>query len=418
MKKYIVTLSAEERAQLDKAVSSGKAAARKLTRARILLKADSAPGGPGWPDEDIRQALDVDVKTVANVRRAFVEEGFEVAWQGHSTRNHRGRKIDGECEAHLIALLCQPAPKGHARWTLRLLADRLVTLEYIDAVSHETVRQTLATNELKPWQKEEWCIPPEKSGEFVSHMEDVLDVYTQPEDPAYPVVCIDELSKQLVSETRAPLPAQPGQPQRYDYEYRREGVCNLFMVSVPLQGQRWVKVTDQRTYQDYADLLRELVDVRFPGAVRIKVVTDQLNIHSGAALYETFEPAEAKRILDRLEFHFTPKHGSWLNMAEIELSVLSRQCLDRRIGEVRVVKCEVAAWEAERNAAQAKVDWRFTTADARVKLKRLYPVPQPDSAQGVSPAPLPRAATESALRARERIHKRTQRKAGRHSQGK
>jgi DDE superfamily endonuclease/Homeodomain-like domain len=418
MKKYIVTLNEEERAQLEKAVTAGKAAARKLTRARILLKVDSAPGGPAWTDQTVGQALDVDVKTVAHVRQAFVEEGFEVAWQGHATRNRRARKIDGECEAHLIALLCQPAPAGHERWTLRLLATRLVQLEYIDSVSHETVRHTLGTNDLKPWQKEEWCIPPEKSGEFVSRMEDVLEVYTQPEDPAYPLVCIDELSKQLVSETRAPLPAQPGQPQRYDYEYRREGVCNIFMVFALLLGQRWVTITDQRTYQDIAYLLRELVDVRFPDAIRIKVVTDNLNIHSGAALYETFEPAEAKRILDRLEFHFTPKHGSWLNMAEIELSVLSRQCLDRRIGTVRLLKTEVTAWSAERNAAQVSVDWRFTTADARIKLKRLYPVPQPDASQSAVPALAPRAATESALKARRRVHKRTQRKAGRHSQGK
>jgi hypothetical protein len=416
MKKYIVTLSEDERDQLVKAASAGKAAARELTRARILLKADSTPGGPAWTDQAIGEALEVGVKTVAHLRQAFVEEGFEVAWQGHSTRNHRPRKMDGACEAHLIALRCQPAPAGHERWTLRLLAKRLAQLEYIDSVSHETVRQTLSTNDLKPWQKEEWCIPPEKSGEFVSRMEDVLEVHTQPKDPAYPLVCTDELSKQLVPETRAPVPAQPGQRQRYDYEYRREGVCNLFMVFAPLLGQRWVTITDQRTYHDVAYLLRELVDVRFPDAIRIKVVTDNLNIHSGAALYETFEPAEAKRILDRLEFHFAPKHSSWLNMAEIELNVLSRQCLDRCIGTARLLKAEVAAWTAARNTTRVSVDWRFTTADARIKLKRLYPVPQPDASQPA--APTPRAATESALKARQRVHKRPQRRSGRHLQGK
>ena len=417
MKKYIITLTDDERAQLEKAIAAGKAAARKLTRARILLKADSGPGGPAWTDNAIREALEADLKTVANVRRAFVEEGFEVAWHSHSTRNHRQRKIDGACEAHLIALMCQPAPSGHERWTLRLLAERLVKLEQVDldSISHETVRKTLARNELKPWQKEEWCIPPEQSGEFVCHMEDILEVYTQPEDPDCPLVCIDEFSKQLVSETRVPLPAQPGQPQRYDYEYRREGVCNIFMTFVPLRGQRWPTVTAQRTYRDYAYLLQDLVDVRFPDAKRVKVVTDNLNIHSGAALYETFEPAEAKRILDKLEFHTTPKHGSWLNMAEIELSVLSRQCLDRRIGQVYVVEREVAAWAAERNAAHVSVDWRFTTADARVILKRLYPVPQPDSPPSAS---LPRAATESALKTRCRVHKRIHHKAEQHSQGK
>ena len=412
MKKYIITLTDAERTYLHRLITAGQAAARKLTRARILLKADSSPEGPAWTDAGISEALEVDLQTVANIRRAFVEEGFEIAWQGHSTRNHRTRKLDGECEAHLIALLCQPAPVGHVRWTLRLLADRMVKLEYIDSVSHETVRQALSANELKPWQEEEWCIPPEQSGEFVCHMEDVLEVYTRPEDPKHPLVCMDELSKQLVSETRAPLPLGPGQPRRYDYEYRREGVCNLFLVFAPLLGQRWVTVTAQRTYQDWAYLMRELVDVHFPDAERITVVVDNLNTHVGGALYETFEPAEAKRILDKLEFHHTPKHGSWLNMAEIELRVLNGQCLDRRLGNLRVVTREVSAWEAERNATEATVNWRFTTAEARIKLNRLYPVTQPDTATSNSATRkvTKLAAAEAALRARHRAHKKIQTK--------
>lgn len=410
MKKYIITLNDDERMQLRGMLTAGKAAARKLTRARILLKADSGLGGPGWTDVAISQALEVETQTVANIRRAFVEEGFEVALNGHSTRNHRPRKLDGECEAHLIALLCQPAPPGHARWALRLLADRLVKLEYIDSVSHETVRQALLGNELKPWQEEEWCIPPEQSGEFVCHMEDVLEVYTRPEDPQHPLVCMDELSKQLVSETRVPLPLRPGQPRRYDYEYRRAGVCNVFLVFAPLLGQRWVTVTAQRTYQDWAYLMRDLVDVRFPDAERVTVVLDNLNTHVGGALYETFEPAEAKRILDKLELHYTPTHGSWLNMAEIELRVLNGQCLDRRIGDVRGVERESAAWETERNAAEATVNWRFTTAEARIKLKRLYPVAQPENSPStvhVKRNTVKLGATEAAFRTRCRAHKHT-----------
>jgi hypothetical protein len=418
MKKYIITLTSDERAHLDGLLTAGKAAARKLTRARILLKADGSPEGPAWTDAAISEALDVNVQTVANVRRAFVEEGFEIAWQGHSTRNHRTCKVDGACEAHLIALLCQPAPAGHVRWTLRLLADWMVKLEYIDAVSHETVRQALAANELKPWQEEEWCIPPEQSGEFVCHMEDILEVYTQPEDPKHPLVCMDELSKQLVSETRAPLPGQPGQPRRYDYEYRREGVCNIFLTFAPLLGQRWVIVTAQRTYQDWAYLMRDLVDQRFPEAESIRVVLDNLNTHVGGALYETFEPAEAKRILDKLEFHYTPKHGSWLNMAEIELRVLNGQCLKRRIANAGMVKRESAAWETERNAEQATVNWRFTTADARIKLKRLYPVAQPERPALTQRPASKLAAAEAALRARRRADKKTQAKHPPHSQGK
>lgn len=208
-------------------------------------------------------------------------------------------------------------------------------------------------------------------------MEDVLEVYKRPCDPAYPQVCMDEVSKQLVSETRQPLPMEPGQPQRYDYEYRREGVCNLFMFFEPLQGWRHLKVTQRRTRQDWAWAMKDLVDVCYPDAKRIIVVLDNLNTHSGASLYETFEPAEARRIWERLELHYTPKHGSWLNMAEIELSVFARQCLNRRIPDQDILHREVAALETERNRAASTVDWRFTTADARIKLKRLYPVIQP-----------------------------------------
>jgi hypothetical protein len=208
-------------------------------------------------------------------------------------------------------------------------------------------------------------------------MEDVLDLYTLPFDERYPLVCFDETSKQLIGETRTPLPAQPGQPARYDYEYVRNGVANLFMFFAPLHNWRHVKVTEHRTKQDWAYCMRDLVDVHFPAALRIRLVEDNLNTHDPAALYEIFEPAEAKRILDRLEFHYTPKHGSWLNMAEIELSVLSGQCLDRRIPDLLGLQHEVTAWEADRNVAAATVNWRFTTADARIKLKRLYPSIEP-----------------------------------------
>jgi DDE superfamily endonuclease len=204
-------------------------------------------------------------------------------------------------------------------------------------------------------------------------MEDVLDVYHLPADARYPTVCFDETSKQLIGEIATPLPAAPGQPVRYDYAYERRGVQNLFMFFCPLQNWRHVKVTERRTKVDWAHCMRELVDELFPDAVRIRVVQDNLNTHTPAALYAVFAPAEAKRILDRLEFHYTPKHGSWLNMAEIELSVLNRQCLDRRIPDKATLEQEVGAWERTRNASGATVNWRFTTADARIKLKRLYP---------------------------------------------
>ena len=216
-------------------------------------------------------------------------------------------------------------------------------------------------------------IPPQANAEFVAQMEDVLDVYKQPYDPLYPQVCFDECSKQLVSETRAPLPVEPGQAGRYDYEYERNGVCNLFMFSEPLAGWRHVEVTAHRTAIDYAHQMKYLVDERYPDAIKIRLVHAQLNTHVPASLYKAFQPAEAKRILDKLEIHYTPKHGSWLNMAEIELSVLARQCLDRRIPDQETLQREVAAWKDKRNCQSRTIDWRFTTDDARIKLKRLYP---------------------------------------------
>ena len=204
-------------------------------------------------------------------------------------------------------------------------------------------------------------------------MEDVLAVYTRPKDPLHPWVCFDESNKQLVAEKIEPLPAEPGQPERYDYQYERNGVSNLFMFFEPLAAWRHVEVTDRRTAIDYAQQMKYLVDKRYPDAIKITVIQDQLNTHEPASLYKAFDPAEAKRILDKLEFHYTPKHGSWLNMAEIELSVLARQCLARRIPDQETLKQEVAAWEAKRNQGNHSVDWRFTTADARIKLKRLYP---------------------------------------------
>ena len=375
MKKYVITLTEDEREKLEAMLAKDKAAARKLTRARILLKADSASGSPAWTDARISEALDVDLKTVANLRQTFVEESFEVALHGHSTRNRRRGRVDGECEARLIAALCGPAPAGCARWSLRLLADQAVELGIVETpISYETVRQTLKANELKPWLKKEWCIPPEQNGEFVCHMEDILEVYQRPLDPRRPLVCMDELPYQLVSETRAPQPLRRSRARRYDYEYKREGVANLFLLFAPLLGQRWVRVTPRRTRKDWAHLIRDLVDVCFPDAERIVLVMDNLNTHVGGALYEAFPPTEARRLLNRLEIHYTPKHGSWLNMAEIELSVLSRQCLDQRIGTLRLLERDVAAWTKARNARATTVDWQFTTADARIKLKRLYPV--------------------------------------------
>jgi hypothetical protein len=204
-------------------------------------------------------------------------------------------------------------------------------------------------------------------------MEDVLDVYVRPYDPRFPQVCMDETSKQLVGETRVPIPAAPGRPVRYDDEYERQGVSNLFLFVEPLRGWRQVTVTDRRTKTDWAHAIQQVVDVHYPEAERIVLVLDNLNTHGLGSLYEAFPPEEARRLSRKLELHYTPKHGSWLNIAEIELSVLNGQCLDRRIPEQAELAQEVAQWTQDRNTARRTVDWRFTTADARIKLKRLYP---------------------------------------------
>ena len=218
-----------------------------------------------------------------------------------------------------------------------------------------------------------WCIPPEQSAAFVCAMEGVLEVYQRPYDPDYPVVCMDETSKQLVGETQKPLPPEPGVPERYDYEYERHGTANIFMFTEPLGGWRHVRVTERHTKVDWALEVRELLDVRYPAAKRVTLVSDNLNTHDCASLYEAFEPAEARRLMARLEMVHTPKHGSWLNIAEIELNVLSRQCFCQVIADAATLTTQVAAWESNRNTQQKGVDWQFTTADARTKLKRLYP---------------------------------------------
>lgn len=216
-------------------------------------------------------------------------------------------------------------------------------------------------------------IPPQANAEFVCAMEDVLEVYKRPQDPERPVVCLDETSKQLIGETRTPIAAAPGQPERIDYEYERHGTANLFMMFEPLAGWRWVKVTERRTAVDFAEVLRELSDVCYPDAKKIVLIMDNLNTHKLASLYEAFAPETARRLAERFEIHYTPKHGSWLDMAETELSVLARQSLNRRIDNIADLTHEVEAWERQRNKIASAMDWRFTTKNARIKLKRLYP---------------------------------------------
>ena len=241
-------------------------------------------------------------------------------------------------------------------------------------LSRETVRRRLAENELKPWRQDMWCVP-KVDGEYVARMENVLDLYAEEPDPARPVVCFDESPTQLIGEAREPIPAKPGQLGRYDYEYRRNGTANLFVFLDAHRPWRHIKLTDRRAAVDFAACMRELVDVHYPKADRIRVVLDNLSTHSMGALYEAFTPDEARRILSRLEFHYTPKHASWLNMVEIEIGVLKGQCLDRRIGDRERLEAEIAAWVQQRNEAGARIRWMFTTAVARTKMGKAYPAP-------------------------------------------
>jgi transposase len=370
--RYIVELTEAERAKLLELTSTGKPSARRVKRANILLMADQGKG-----NSEIAASLNASTSTVYRVKRKFVEHGLEFALAEKSRRGG-DRKLTGKHEAVLIALACSKAPKGRSRWTLHLLAERLVALTDLESVSYETVRRRLAEKELKPWQKKMWCIP-QFNADFVAHMEDILDLYAEPHDPKRPVVCFDEAFKQLVEETRAPIPPKPGQPAKYDYEYRRAGAANIFLFLDRHRGWRKAKPTVRKGNVDFAECMRDLVDIHYPEAEMIRVVLDNLSTHRPGALYKTFAPAEARRILRKLEFHHTPKHASWLNMVEIEIGVMNRQCLDRRIPDFGSLQDELAAWEQRRNAERATIKWLFDVDTARERLARAYPVKPSES---------------------------------------
>jgi transposase len=365
--RYRVTLETEERDALEAMVRGGKCSARRLKRAQILLAAER-----GSTDEVIATNVVVGTSTVFRTKRRFVEEGFEAALN-EQPRPGASRKLDTKDEALLIAIACSDPPSGRARWTLSLLADEMVRLTQHESVSAETVRRRLAENELKPWLKKMWCIP-KVDHEFVARMENVLELYAERANPKRPVVCFDETPRQLIGEARVPVAPKPGRPSRVDYEYVRNGTANVFMMIDAHRPWRCAKVTDQRTALDFAECMRDLVDTHYPNADRIRVVLDNLSTHTAGSLYVAFEPEEARRILRKVEFHYTPTHASWLNMVEIEIGVMVSQCLDRRIATKEILIAEVRAWERARNRDHARIKWMFTVERARKKLGRSYPV--------------------------------------------
>jgi transposase len=368
--RYRVELSQTERSELTALLSGGKHAARKLKRAQILLAADV-----GASDDEIATNVGVGGSTVYQTKRRFVLGNLEAALS-EEPRPGTDRKLSGKEEALLVATACSRPPQGRARWTLELLAGAMVKLTEHEDLSRETVRRRLAENDLKPWRRDMWCIP-QVDGEYVARMEDVLDLYAEQPDPKRPVICFDESPTQLIGEVRQPIPAQPGQLERYDCEYKRNGTTNLFVFLDVHRPWRKVKVTENRAAVDFAACMKELADVHLPKAERIRIVLDNLSTHSAGALYQAFPPYEARRLLRRLEFHYVPKHASWLNMVEIEIGVLRGQCLDRRIASQEQLVSEIAAWERQRNASGARIKWMFTTEKARDKMGRTYPLADP-----------------------------------------
>jgi len=364
--RYRVELNQDERDQLSGILSGGRQTARKLKRAQILLAADA-----GESDEAIAANVSVGGSTVYRTKRRFVLGNLEAALS-EAPRPGAERKLSGKQQALLVATACSKPPAGRKRWTLELLTGEMVKLTEHEVLSRETVRRRLAENDLKPWRRDMWCIP-QIDGTYVARMEDVLDLYAETPDPQRPVVCFDESPTQLIGEVRQPIPAEPGKPERYDYEYRRNGTANLFVFLDAHRPWREVKVTDRRTAADFAHCMRDLVDSHYPEAALIRVVLDNLSTHTAGALYETFPAPEAHRLLQRLDFHYTPKHASWLNMVEIEIGVLRGQCLNRRIGERGMLVAEIKAWQQQRNASGARIKWMFTTERARDKLARAYP---------------------------------------------
>lgn len=372
-RKHIVKLSSEEIAKLNSVVSKGTCAARAIKRAQILLKLNSRAKRRYKLDE-LSLMFDISKKTINRILESYQRIGIECIYRKKRQTPPVESKVTGEVEAHLIAMACHNPPEGYCRWTLRLLSERMVQMNYIDQISHTTVGKILRENSLKPHLVEEWCIPKEQSADFAACMEDVLEVYSRPYDERFPVVCMDEKPLQLLAEARQGRRKKNGALIQ-DSEYVRRGTCSIFLFTEPLAGYRHAKALEHRTRTDWAKQMKWLADEVYPDAERIIMVCDNLNTHDKSSFYEAFPPDEALRLAKRFEFHYTPKHGSWLDIAEIELSALSKQCLGkRRIDNLDDLNSELEKWHTDRNARQKGVNWQFTTDDARIKLKHLYPI--------------------------------------------
>lgn len=350
---------------------------RAVTRLSIILEADEAK------DENITYKkvatkLKVSEPTVISVLKKYCTEGLDAAIKTERNPNSDTARLKatGDAEARIIATVChEKPPEGHARWTLKLLEEEsAVILEDMEiTLSRSTIGRVLKRNALHPHLSEYWCIPPKDDAEFVANMEDVLDVYKMPYDESRPLVCMDEKPYQLLDEKRHPLPMRKGDIEKIDAEYVRNGVVSIFAFINPHTGEIWQMVEETRTAVDWAEKICYLADNIYPDKEKIILVMDNLNTHNIASLYKAFPPKEARRIASKLEVHYTPKHGSWLNIAEIALNIMTRQCLGRRIPGIEELRVELNAWEEYHRQKKMKIDWQFTTDDSRIKLKSLYP---------------------------------------------
>ena len=371
--KIIIRLPSEDKDILNSVISKGTSPARTIRRAHILLNSNDESDKQYTIDE-LADLLNTSKQTVCRVLKEYKVSGIECIYRKKRKTPPVESKVTGDVEAHLIALACHNPPEGYCRWTLRLLSERMVEMNYIDSISHTTVGKILKANDLKPHLVEEWCIPKEQSADFAACMEDVLEVYSRPYDERYPVVCMDEKPLQLLAHARKGYRKKNG-TMIQDSEYVRNGTCSIFLFTEPLAGFRHAKALEHRTKIDWAKQMKWLADEVYPNAEKIIMVCDNLNTHDKSSFYEAFLPAEALRLSKRFEFHYTPKHGSWLDIAEIELAALTKQCLGkRRIDNLEDLNNELQKWHTDRNTRQKGVNWQFTTDDARIKLKHLYPL--------------------------------------------
>jgi hypothetical protein len=387
---YIVKLSEDEISRLRQITHNGsKASAKTILHANILLNTDDSDLKLKKNDRELAEIFGISPTTVNQIRKTYATLGMEAAL------NRKTRltapilsKITGDFEAHVVAMALGPTPKGRAKWTLRLLAEHCLANQYIVSISHTAIGEMLNTNQVKPHLSKYWCIPKENDVAFVTNMEDVLGIYQKPYDAHHPVICMDEKPVQLLDEIRNRVGAKPlrtdpdtalpkpGEVEKIDSEYIRCGTASIFMFTEPLGGWRHVTALKSRTKGDFALMMREIYEKYYPDVERITLVADNLNTHNKTSFYEAFSAHIAYDLSQKYDFHYTPKHGSWLNIAETELSSLSTQCLGKqRINNVEELNEVLSAWEIDRNARQKGVNWQFTTEDARIKLKRLYPTP-------------------------------------------